>query len=223
MQYFTEDYNNFFKGLARSNSKDWFDVNRKDYEKNVKKTFYKFLEDLIARIKKDYDPELDLLVKNAVFRINRDIRFAKDKTPYKLHMGAIVSRGGRKNMEIPGMYIQLGVGELWIGGGMYSPSKENLYKIRQYLVQNPESLDKLLADKTFKKVYGTLKGEKNKVLPKEFKEAAKEQPLIFNKQFYYMAEYDDEQLITQDNFLDWVIKHYEASQKLNEWFLNVLK
>lgn len=223
MQYFTEDYNNFFKGLARSNSKDWFDEHRKDYEKHVKKTFYKFLEDLIARIKKDYDPEFDLLVKNAVFRINRDIRFSKDKTPYKLHMGAVVSNGGRKNIQVPGMYIQLGVGELWLGGGMYSPSKESLYKIRQYLTQNPESLDRVLADKIFKKFYGELKGEKNKVLPKEFKEVAKKQPLIFNKQFYYMAEYDDESLIIRDDFLDWVIEHYEASQKINKWLLVALE
>ncbi|MCP4441045.1 MAG: DUF2461 domain-containing protein [Aureispira sp.] len=222
MLYFTEDYNNFFKGLARSNSKDWFDVNRKDYEKHVKKAFYKFLGDLIERIKKDYDPNFDLLVKNAVFRINRDIRFSKDKTPYKLHMGAVVSNGGRKNMQIPGMYIQLGVGELWLGGGMYSPSKDNLYKIREYLMQNPKSLDKILADKTFKKFYGELRGTKNKVLPKVFKEAAKEQPLIFNKQFYYMAEYDDESLITRDDFMDWVIEHYEASQKINKWFSEAL-
>ena len=172
MQYFTEGFNNFFKGLAPNNHKDWFHENKKAYEKDVKKAFAKFLGDLIQNIREKYDPELDLEVKNAVFRINRDIRFSKDKTPYKLQVSAVVSRGGRKDMQYPGMYIQFGVGEIWLGGGMYRPEKQNLQLIREHMARNPEQVKKLKADKKFNTIYEAIQGEQNKRIPKDFKEAA---------------------------------------------------
>jgi uncharacterized protein (TIGR02453 family) len=223
MQYFTEGFNNFFKGLAPNNHKDWFHENKKTYEREVKKAFAKFLGDLIQNIREKYDPELDLEVKNAVFRINRDIRFSKDKTPYKLQVSAIVSRGGRKNMQYPGMYIQFGVGEIWLGGGMYRPEKENLQLIREHIVRNPEQVKKLKANKAFKAIYSEIQGDKNKRIPKDFKEAVLSESLIANKQFYFMAQYeDDESILLKEDLMDWVLQHYEAGMAWNQFFVEAM-
>lgn len=223
MQYFTEGFNNFFKGLAPNNHKDWFHENKKTYEKEVKKAFATFLTDLIQTIREKYDPELDLEVKNAVFRINRDIRFSKDKTPYKLHVSALISRNGRKDIQTPGMYLQFGVGELWLGGGMHRPEKENLQLIREHIARNPEKVKQLKSDKRFKAIYKELQGEQNKRIPKEFKEALAVEPLIANKQFYFMAQYeDDESLLLKDDLMDWVLKHYEAGIAWNQFFVEAM-
>lgn len=219
MQYFTERFNAFFKGLAANNHKDWFHENKKTYEKEVKKAFATFLTDLIQAIREKYDPTLDLEVKNAVFRINRDIRFSKDKTPYKLHVSAVISQGGRKNMQIPGLYIQFGVGEIWLGGGMYKPDKENLQLIREHIVRQPEKVQELSQDANFQTFYGNIQGEAIKRIPKALKETYAIEPLVANKQFYYMAEYqDDENLLLREDLLDWVLEHYEAGRAWNEFF-----
>src|SRR5690606_4197407 len=96
MAYFTSDFIEFFKELAANNNKEWFDENRERYQKNVKIPFEKFVAALMAELKKD-DPELTGDPKKAIFRINRDIRFAKDKTPYKLNRSAAISKYGKKD------------------------------------------------------------------------------------------------------------------------------
>jgi uncharacterized protein (TIGR02453 family) len=222
MSYFTKDFNNFFKGLAANNNKVWFHENKKTYEKEVKNAFAKFLADLIVAIQEKYDPDLFLEVKNAVFRINRDIRFSKDKTPYKLQVSAVISRGGRKNMQLPGMYLQFGVGEIWIGGGMYSPDKENLRHIRKHIEETPGELQKILEEKKFKNYYKKILGDQNKRIPQEFKSAHEHEPLIANKQFYFMASYDNENILLREDLLEWVLGHYEAGMAINSYMMDAV-
>ena len=100
MTYFEKDFLTFFEELAGDNTKDWFDENRARYHRVIKDPRYVFVKDLIKAMEKD-DPEINLEVKHAVFRINRDIRFAKDKTPYKTAVSAAVGRGGRKEAQYP--------------------------------------------------------------------------------------------------------------------------
>ena len=149
MNYFSSEFNDFFKGLAPNNHKEWFHDNKKIYERAVKKPFDLFLTDLIRNIREKYDPSLDVEVKNVKFRINRDIRFSKDKSPYKMHVSAAISKAGRKDTQLPGLYLQIGVGEIWLGGGIYKPDKQNLSKIRQYISQNLDEFDQILQDKKF--------------------------------------------------------------------------
>ena len=154
MRYFNQSFIDFFKGLAANNSKEYFDEHRKTYEKEVKKPFHKLLLDLKDELAK-HDPNIAKLeLKNALFRINRDIRFSKDKSPYNLHVSAVVSPYGRKDMQYPGLYIQLSIDECHFGGGMYMPDKDNLLKIRKHIGENPKAIDKLLKEPKFKKVYG---------------------------------------------------------------------
>lgn len=222
MAYFTPAFNHFFKNLAKNNSKEWFHANKKIYLREVKNPFYSFLEDLIARIQQQYDPDLFLEVKNAVFRINRDIRFSKDKTLYKLQVGAVIARGGRKNSQIPGLYVQFGVGEIWIGGGLYSPDKESLYQVRTHIADHPERFNHLRQSETFRTVYGKLLGQQHKRIPKEFKAAFAQQPLIANKQFYFMSAYEDESIISKEDLLEWVLEHYRAGLAMNQFLMEAL-
>lgn len=218
--YFTSELVDFFKELTVNNHKDWFDANRKRYTKHVKDPFYSFVSDLIEAVKKE-DDRVNLLVKDAVFRINRDIRFSKDKSPYKLHLATVVSRGGRKNMQIPGIYVHLGIGGCSFGGGSYMPDKDRLAAIRAKIADNPKAFDTLISDKQFVKRFGGLKeGDRNKILPKELKAISEDHPILFNKQFYYMQDYDGESTLLRDDLLDFTMAHYRDGRAVNE-FLDV--
>ena len=223
MAYFTPAYTNFFKQLAANNHKDWFHDHKKEYEQQVKEPFKAFVGDLITAVQKEQDKELDLLPKEAIFRINRDIRFSKDKTPYKLHKSAVISRGGRKNKQYPGFYVQFGVDEYWLGGGAYWLDKENLLAVRQYLAQHPQKTQALLEAPQLLKFYGGIQGEQNKRLPKEFKAIQEELPIIANKQFYFMKVYEEEEeLLLREDLLEWVLEHYEAGLEWNNFLIKAL-
>jgi len=222
MAYFTQEFVDFFKELAKNNNKEWFHANKKRYEQNVKKPFYSFVQSIIDELKKE-DPGLKIEVKNTVFRINRDIRFSKDKSPYKNHVAAAISRGGRKDMQYPGIYIHLEPGNFMMAGGCYMPDKENLYLLRKYIIDHPEEIKKALSDPTFVKMYGGLaEGEKNKILPKEFKEHGASHPLIFNKQYYYYKTISDENIFLAEDLLKLVIDHYKGGEPWNQIIRNAL-
>ncbi len=223
MPYFSTGYANFFKGLAANNHKDWFHDHKKQYEQQVKQPFQAFVGDVINAIQQRYDKDLDVLPKESIFRINRDIRFAKDKTPYKLNRSAVISRGGRKNKQYPGFYLQFGVDENWLGGGAYWLEKENLQAVRQAIMAAPTRIDALLNDPKLLHLYGGIQGDKNKRLPKEFKAAHEQQPIIANKQFYFMKTYeDDETIVLREDLLEWVLEHYEAGLAWNTFLIDAL-
>src|SRR5689334_10215404 len=127
--YFTKEFLDFFNKLEKNNNKEWFDRNKPTYENAVKNPFKKLVEDLIEQIRK-HDKDLSTDAKESIFRINRDIRFSKDKTPYKTNVSANISKLGKRSPDHPGFYIQLGADMLMIGGGAYAPDKDQLKKIR---------------------------------------------------------------------------------------------
>jgi uncharacterized protein (TIGR02453 family) len=216
MAYFTEDFLNFFKELAANNHRDWFHENKKRYEKSVKEPFKDFVQDMINKAAAE-DDRFAGEAKDAIFRINRDIRFSKDKSPYKLQMGAVISPGGKKEgMGIPGMYLELGPEHFRFYSGLYMPEKDVLLQVRQYIMNHSSELDAILADKNFKKKFGELRGEKNKTLPKEFKEAAVKQPLLFNKQFYFLASLPPKTILRED-FADIIMDHFLASEPMRKF------
>jgi len=224
MKYFSESYNSFFKELAANNNRDWYHANKSRYEKEVKKPFEAFINDLIREMEK-YESEMKhLQAKDAIFRIFRDTRFSQDKTPYKLFSSAVLSPAGKKDIDMPGTYIQFGVGEIWIGGGAYMPYKEQIEKIRTAMIQSPETIESLQSDNEFIKYFGELRGEKNKRLLKPFSEWVDKMPLIANKQFYYMAEYnDDETIILRDDILEYVMEHYLAAKGWQDFLRAAIK
>ncbi len=214
MTYFSPKFIAFFKGLQANNTSEWFADHKRDYENEVKKPFIAFLTDLIARAQVD-EPELQQLPKDAVFRINRDVRFSKDKRPYKEHVSAIINRYGKKS-PLPGFYLQFGGSEAWIGGGAYEIEKEALANIRSEIHYNGAEFRELLAADPFKQHYGgVLLGDRNKILPEPYKSAVADEPYLANKQFYYMATLPSQELLLRPDLLDYVYAHMIAARPIN--------
>ncbi len=220
MQYFTNDYLEFFKELAANNNKEWFDANRKRYENSVKKPFQRFIDDLIESLSK-IDSEIQITSKEAVFRINRDIRFSNDKTPYKLNNSAVISKEGRADKTYPGLYIELGPEHLRIYGGLYMPSTSEIQKVREAIVNQLDYFKSITEKSSFKNSYGEIRGEKQVRIPKQFKEISNKQPLLLNKQWYYFAQFPPEKIMEND-LIELVVSCYKNGLEVKEFFKSAL-
>lgn len=220
MSHFTQDFIDFFKDLAGNNNRDWFNANKKRYEKSVKDPFNSFVQHMLDEMSKRDKRYSEMKAKDCVFRIYRDVRFSKNKDPYKLQMGAIIAPGGRKGMGgEPGMYLEFTPEHLRIYSGVYMPEKETLQKIREYIIADPKGLEKAVNGKDFKKNFGEIRGEKNKRLPsKEMMAAAADNPIIFNKQFYFFAELKPEEMLKK-GFSDKLFKVYDTSAEVRDYLV----
>jgi uncharacterized protein (TIGR02453 family) len=218
MSFFSPAFFKFFEQLEKNNNKEWFEANRKTYENEVKAPFKKFVTHIINELAKD-QPDLLRDASKCIFRINRDIRFSKDKSPYKNNVAAVFNRSGTKDMR-PGYYLHIGAKELFIGGGMYMLDKEQIEKVRQEIYYNADEFKKIISEKSFKSLY-TVEGEKNKVLTPDYKEFAKEQPLIANKQFYFHGNLTREDILSKD--LDKrVLKYFRAGAAFNDFLMRAI-
>lgn len=215
MVYFTREYLTFFQQLSKNNSKTWFDSNRKRYEEHVKQPFSAFVEVMIDLIRAE-DPEVAITAKDAIFRINRDIRFSREKSPYKTHMAANVSKEGRKSKEWPGFYFQFSANGVSVGGGTYLTEPPALYRIRKTIIRDLPSFQKLVTAKGFTSKYGSLQGERNKVLPPEFKPWVAREPLVANKQFYFMSDLDAGVLL-EKALPERLMSYYRAGSEINSF------
>lgn len=216
MQFIDKSFLDFFKQLRKNNDRDWFNAHKKEYVTSVKEPFENFIGHMIEVLRKE-DPKILITPKDAIFRIFRDTRFSKDKTPYKEHASAVISRGGRKDMTSPGVYIQLNDQDARIYSGMYMPAKEQLQAIRDAIAHDPKAFQKLYKAKSFVSKFGEIQGEKNKRLPKDLAEAAESEPLLFNKAFYFYAKLDAKAALKED-FPEMIVDHYRAARPLNDFF-----
>jgi uncharacterized protein (TIGR02453 family) len=148
----------FLSQLKKNNNKPWFDAHRPQYEA-ARIDFSNFIQLLIDALQKSDTTITGITAKDSQFRINRDVRFSKDKRPYKDNFGAFIARGGKKSMYA-GYYFHLAPGNSFIGGGLWQPEPANLKKVRQELDYNWEEFQSIVKNKTFKKIFGDLyKGE----------------------------------------------------------------
>ncbi|MHA2090502.1 MAG: DUF2461 domain-containing protein [Candidatus Kariarchaeaceae archaeon] len=221
MSYFTEEFISFFEELNENNNREWFHSNKKQYEEFVKEPFKQFIEELIYRIQ-EKEPDLAITAKDAIFRIYRDIRFSKDKTPYKVQVSASIKNGGRTGPNHPGYYIQMSHKNIMLGGGCYHLDKEGLYKIRTNIAESLDDFSEVINDKKFVNKFGEVIGDKNKRLPKEFKEIQEKQPLIANKYFFFRADIDPKILLETD-FMDQVMEFYETGRPFNQYLKQALE
>ena len=144
----------FLKQLKKNNNKPWFDAHRAQYEAG-RIDFSNFIQLVIDDLQRADTTIAGLTSKDCLFRINRDIRFSKDKTPYKNNFGASIKRGGRKSVYA-GYYFHCAPGNSFMGGGLWIPEAPNLKKVRQEIDYNWEELQSILKNKNFKKIYGDL-------------------------------------------------------------------
>lgn len=221
MTYFNPAFINFFKELSKNNNKEWFDTNRKTYEKEVKEPFAVFVQEMINRVQK-HEPDVNIKPSDAIMRINKDIRFSKDKTPYNTHVAANISKFGKKDKSYPGMYFQFSSDKVMIYGGAYMLEVPALQKLRTHIAGNLKDFSAAYNDKKFNEKFGSILGEQHKRLPDEFKSIAEKEPLIANKQFYFAAELKPD-VLTKNELPEILMDHYLAAKKLNEFLIKGLK
>lgn len=157
----------FLKDLKKNNNKPWFDAHKKEYEA-AKADFENLVTAILDKLGKTEPAFKEQKAKDCVFRIYRDVRFGKDKTPYKSHMAAVFSRGGKKDMGA-GYYLHVEPGHMFLGGGMWMPDGPSLKKIRQEIDYNLKDFNKILNNAAFKKTFPKgIEGEQLKTLPQGY-------------------------------------------------------
>ncbi len=220
MSYFTKDFLQFFKELKKNNTKEWFDENRKRYENSVKKPLNVFVNEMIGRIHAE-EPEVMILAKDAITRINRDIRFSPDKTPYNVHIGAVISKTGRKDKSVPGVFLRFDPDGLWVFGGAHGINSKQVQNIRNAIAENPKAFMKLIEENEFVKKFGKIKGEQSKRIPKEFTTIVEKYPLIANKAFYYVGKIESDKIL-DPNLPDVVMDYVRTARPVKDFLTEAL-
>jgi len=210
---------NFLASLKKNNNRDWFQANKPAFTA-AKENFEETVQDLLDKLAQ-FDPEMKgTVAKDCLFRIYRDVRFSKNKEPYKTNFGASMGPGGRKSL-VTGYYFHLGPGDSMIAGGLYMPQSAQLKAVRQEIDYNLEAFEALLSDKMFKKVWGQLEGEKLKSAPRGY---AKDNPAIEylrHKSFIVHRPIADKDLLSK-NLTTKMAKHFESLLPLKSFFNKVI-
>ncbi len=192
----------FLRDLSRNNDRDWFNANKQRYE-IAKAEFESFIDALIDRISEFDGSIAHHRAKDCVFRIYRDVRFSRDKSPYKTHFGAHITSAAKRS-EIhsrAGYYIHLEPGASMLAGGAYLPKGPWLKAIRQEIEYNADEFKKILAADGFRKYFGTIEGEKLKKAPQGYAADHPEIELLRFKSFLATHNCSDAEVL-DDKFLE---------------------
>jgi len=209
----------FLKGLKKNNNKPWFDAHRPAYE-TAKKDFEAFIHSLLQKHGAKDNTIATLEAKKCLFRINRDVRFSKDKSPYKTNMGASMTAGGKKS-PLAGYYFHMEPGKSFVGGGLYMPMPDQLAKVRQEIDYNFEEFKKIVGSKKFKDVFGgmdTGEGMQLSRVPKGYEAENPAADFLRLKSFIAFTEITDADL-TSKELTKKTLKAMETIQPMLE-FLN---
>jgi uncharacterized protein (TIGR02453 family) len=210
----------FLKDLKKHNTKEWFDKNRTLYEA-AKTDFAELIQAAIDKFGKKDESIALLKAKDCVFRINRDVRFSKDKSPYKTNMGASINKAGKKAWNTAGYYFHFEPGGSFVGGGLYMPEPLILKKVRQEIDYNFNDFKKIMGNKKFAAVYKDLDHSAEMKLSRPPKDYEAENPAIEYiklKSFIAMVPVTDAELADK-NLVKKIADAFEALQPLIN-FLN---
>jgi len=203
----------FLKQLEKNNNRDWFNAHKPEFkaiEADVKLFFNGLLENL---------QEHDAIEKLKMFRIYRDVRFSKNKTPYKTHFGGSFNR--QKPQLRGGYYLQLRPGDSFAATGFWDPSKEDLLRIRKEFEMDASEIRAIFTDKEFKKVWGDFVGNELKTAPKGFSKEHPNIDLIKKKQFIFTKKYTDKEVLSPD-FINEVTATFKAIRPFFDYMSEVL-
>jgi uncharacterized protein (TIGR02453 family) len=195
----SKDSLQFLEDLKQNNYREWFQANQKRYEE-YKKDYRRMVEAFVAEMSKGDESLSHLAFKDCSFRINKDIRFSKDKSPYKTNMGIWMSTGN-KNTNLAGYYVHIEKGAGFIAAGVYNPDANDLKKIRSEIAGFYEDLEDIVANTDFKKIYGGLERTENNSLKKAPKDYPKDHPAIEFlklKNFVAVAKISDKEIESKD-------------------------
>ncbi|WP_163715961.1 DUF2461 domain-containing protein [Mangrovibacterium lignilyticum] len=209
----------FLKELKQNNNKEWFNDHRKEYE--TAKEQMLFFTDLMIQELRKIDSDIPALSpKDCLFRIFRDVRFSKDKSPYKTNMGSFIAPGGRKS-ELAGYYVHFEPGASFIGGGVWCPGPEILRSIRLEIYNHPESFKEVLYDEDFRRVFPEVMGEKLKTAPKGFDKEFEDIALLRYKSYAFGCSLSDEQVLSAD-LIDETVEVFRQLSHMNRFLNDVI-
>jgi uncharacterized protein (TIGR02453 family) len=212
----------FFRRLKRNNSRPWFQKHKDEYEEQVRFPMQCLIASIGPRLA-DVAADFDFHPKKSIFRIYRDTRFSNNKTPYKTNIAAYFQARGKKSpAERPGLYLGVEPGEIFIGGGLYMPSGDQLKAIRSSLANNPDEYLAMIGNPSFKKMFGEVMGDKLVKAPLGY---PKDHPMIVHlrlKQFFVGVELDDEDCL-KPRFAETVAKVFAKTMPFVRWLEQALK
>ena len=155
------------RSLKRHNDREWFKANRERYETDVRQPMITFVDRMESDLL-DFAPTLIANPKKSIYRIYRDTRFSGDKTPYKTHIAAIFPHRDLPKHESGGLYLHVAHDHVFIGGGLYRPTPQQLYRLRQHIASHAEELHEIVTHSDFQKQFGKIQGERLKRVPRGF-------------------------------------------------------
>ncbi|ADY30760.1 MULTISPECIES: DUF2461 domain-containing protein [Cellulophaga] len=203
----------FLNKLKENNTREWFLEHKEEFkiEENAFKGFITLLEEKLN--------EHDDIEKSKVFRIYRDVRFSKNKTPYKVHLAGSFTRAGARLRG--GYYVHIEPGNSFIATGFWAPNKEDLFRIRKELELDASEFREAIGSKKFKAVWGELAGDELKRAPKGFDVEHNDIDLIRKKQYIFTKEFTDKEVLSS-NFLDTVNQSFATIRPFFDLMSDVL-
>ncbi|MEK9138206.1 MAG: DUF2461 domain-containing protein [Bacteroidota bacterium] len=206
----------FLKKLKKNNNRPWFQKHKHMYDESVKFPMQCLIASLSEKMG-DIAPEIEFNPKRSIFRIHRDVRFSKNKAPYKTNIAASFNwRGMKGPVEAPGLYVGVEPGEIFIGGGVYMPTSDQLKAFRQSIMNHPDEFLEVVDSRRFKKQFGGIQGEKLQKAPVGY---PKDHPMIEHlkhKQFY-AGKVLDESECYRKKFVDTVVGVFNDCMPLVRW------
>ena len=219
----TKEALQFLEDLVANNNTEWMHANKKRYE-NFKKDYHQYIASVLAEMK-PLDRTLEPLeVKNCTFRINRDIRFSKDKSPYKTNIGIWFTQN-KNSKNSPGYYIHFEKGRSFIAGGVWCPEPEELKKIRKEIEFFHDDLEKIVADKTFKKEFKEMTHDENNSLKNAPKGFDPNHPAIefLKLKSYTASQKVDDKIFTEPDFSKKIAQKLIALKPMNDFLKRALE
>ncbi len=204
----------FLRQLKKNNNRDWFDEHKPEFLA-LKKSFSEWVE----AFKEELDP-LDEIERAKIFRIYRDVRFSKDKTPYKTHFSVNFMRMGQDHRG--SYYLHLEPGNSFAAAGFYGPEKDDLYRIRKEFELDDQRMREILSSKDVQAEFdGKLQGDELKTAPRDFDREDPAIDLIRKKQFYFSKPFSDQEVFSPQ-FHNQVLSTFSASLPFLDYMSEVL-
>jgi uncharacterized protein (TIGR02453 family) len=203
----------FLAELSVNNNREWFQANKVRYEaalENIKQVV-KAVEGALG--------ETDHLEGSTLFRIYKDVRFSKDKLPYKNNFGMGFTRATKRLRG--GYYLHIEPGASFVGGGFWQPNTEDLKRIRDEFVMDDQPIRDIIADPTFQKYFGSIQGDELKTAPRGYEKDSPALDLIRKKSFTVHRNFTDEEVMA-DDFLQEVKRTFEAMRPYFDYMSMVL-
>jgi uncharacterized protein (TIGR02453 family) len=206
----------FLERLRENNNRDWFTANKNAYLL-AKESFDDFINEMIPVIR-SIDPLIDLITaRDCTFRIYRDVRFSKEKSPYKTNMGAYIARGG-KNSQLAGYYIHVEPGQSFLAGGLYMPQPDVLKRVREEIFYNIGDFREIVYNPGFEEFFGKIDDpEKLTNPPKGFPKDFQDINLLKYKN-YAVMHYVTDDLVLRKDYNEYVQNIFEGLYPLNLFF-----